>query len=51
MPCSEVLTKTTAMGKPIKKAINADVDISSIRQDALTAIAQFEVLGYARPAH
>jgi len=30
---------------------NVEIDISSIRQDALTAIAQFEVLGYARPAH
>ncbi|MFV5617543.1 hypothetical protein VXQ97_23210, partial [Acinetobacter baumannii] len=28
-----------------------EIDLSSIQQDALTAIAQFEVLGYARPAH
>ena len=30
---------------------NVEIDLSSIPQDALTAIAQFEVLGYARPAH
>lgn len=30
---------------------NVKIDLSSIQQDALTAIAQFEVLGYARPAH
>jgi len=30
---------------------NVEIDLSSIQQDALTANAQFEVLGYARPAH